>query len=162
NNQIGFTTNPEDGRSGMYCTAVARMLQSPIFHVNGEDPEAVAQCVFLAMDFRKTFRRDVVIDMYCYRKYGHNEGDEPEYTHPLLYKQIKQHVPVRESYLKKVLSLGSVTREESEQIAIDRRDALERELKAAREHEVRPPSVLRGLWAGYQGGPDKDVPEVET
>ena len=86
NNQIGFTTSPDEGKSSVYATDVAKMLQIPIFHVNGEDPEAVAQVVRLAMDFRKTFQRDVVIDMYSYRRLGHNEGDEPFFTQPVLYQ----------------------------------------------------------------------------
>ncbi|MGB0769091.1 MAG: thiamine pyrophosphate-dependent enzyme, partial [Phycisphaeraceae bacterium] len=90
NNQIGFTTGPDDSRSTQYCTDVAKMLQSPIFHVNGESPEAVSQVVKLAMAFRQQFKRDVVIDMYCYRKYGHNEGDDPSFTQPMMYRQIKR------------------------------------------------------------------------
>ncbi len=90
NNQIGFTTLPEEGRSTPYATDVARMLQVPIFHVNGEDPEAVAQVVRLALEFRRQFQRDVVIDIYCYRRHGHNEGDEPAFTQPQLYREIAQ------------------------------------------------------------------------
>ena len=88
NNQVGFTTDPEDGRSTRYCTDVAKMLQVPIFHVNGEDPEAVAQVVSLALDFRREWRRDVIIDMYCYRRRGHNETDEPAFTQPMMYQAI--------------------------------------------------------------------------
>ena len=89
------------------------MLQIPIFHVNGEDPEAVAQVVRLAMDFRRTFRRDVVIDMYCYRRRGHNESDEPSFTQPLLYRQIDQRKSVRDGYLEHLLKLGELTRDEA-------------------------------------------------
>ncbi len=89
NNQIGFVTPPEEGRSTTYATDVAKMLQIPIFHVNGEDAEAVAQVVRLAMDFRLEFKRDVVIDMYCYRRRGHNEGEEPSFTQPLMYRAIE-------------------------------------------------------------------------
>jgi 2-oxoglutarate dehydrogenase E1 component len=88
NNQIGFTTGPEQGRSTAYATDVFKMLQVPIFHVNGEDPEAVAQCVRLSLDFRQQYRRDVIIDMYGYRRLGHNEADEPSFTQPLLYQAI--------------------------------------------------------------------------
>ncbi|MCC6489310.1 MAG: 2-oxoglutarate dehydrogenase E1 component, partial [Candidatus Hydrogenedentes bacterium] len=163
NNQIGFTTNPSEGRSSVYATDVAKMLQSPIFHVNGEDPEAVATVVNLAMDFRRSFRRDVVIDMYCYRRRGHNEGDEPAFTQPVLYRAIEKRKPVREGYLEHLLTLGGVTRAEAEEIAVRRREILEEELAAARREEpLRAPSVLRGLWSNYKGGPDRDVPEVDT
>ena len=117
NNQIGFTTPPKDSRSTQYCTDVAKMLQSPIFHVDGEDPEAVAQVVNLAMDFRKTFKRDVFIDMYCYRKRGHNEGDEPSFTQPLLYKEIaKRASAVRDNYMNHLLKMGGMTREQADEI----------------------------------------------
>src|SRR4029077_9521722 len=105
NNQIGFTTPPAEGRSSAYATDVAKMLQIPIFHVNGEDPEAVAQVVRLALDFRREFQRDVVIDMYSYHARGHNEGDEPLFTQPELYRAIKQRKPVREGYLEHLLKL---------------------------------------------------------
>jgi 2-oxoglutarate dehydrogenase E1 component len=108
NNQVGFTTSPGQATSSPYCTDVARMLQIPIFHVNGEDPEAVAQVVRLAMDFRRTFRRDVVIDMYCYRRLGHSEGDEPSFTQPLLYKAIADRQTTREGYLAHLLKLEGV------------------------------------------------------
>ena len=106
NNQIGFTTGPSEARSSTYATDVAKMLQIPIFHVNGEDPEAVAQVVTLAMDFRSTFGRDVVIDMYGYRRHGHNEGDEPMFTQPLMYKAIGAHRSVKEVYAAKLEAEG--------------------------------------------------------
>ncbi len=117
NNQIGFTTSPAEGRSSTYATDVAKMLQIPIFHVNGEDPEAVAQVVRLAMDFRREFQRDVVIDMYCYRRRGHNEGDEPAFTQPVLYRAIEQRTSVRDGYLDHLLKLGDITRDEADRIA---------------------------------------------
>src|SRR5690606_22174061 len=114
NNQIGFTTPPEQGRSSIYASGIGKMLQIPIFHVNGEDPEAVAQVIRVGMDFRNTFKRDVVIDMYGYRKLGHNEGDEPSFTQPLLYKAIAKRKSVREAYLEHLLTQGDVTKEEAD------------------------------------------------
>ena len=163
NNQIGFSTSPEEGRSNTYATTVAKMLQVPIFHVNGEDPEAVAQAVRLALDFRREYQRDAVIDMYCYRKYGHNEGDEPSFTQPLMYKAIRAMENVRESYLKRLLKLGGTTRGMADNIAKARRQLLEREYEAARSPDFKQPSRERtGWWADYQGGPDADVPELRT
>lgn len=166
NNQIGFTTNPEDARSGAYATGMAKILQVPIFHVNGENPEAVAQVVQLAMDFRKTFRRDVIIDMWCYRKRGHNEGDEPSFTQPLMYKAIKQKKSVRDSYLDNLLKLGGITKEEADEIAAKRRAHLEEELANVRREDKTPktdrPSLLGRIWSNYRGGPENQVPEVKT
>jgi 2-oxoglutarate dehydrogenase E1 component len=133
NNQIGFTTGPSESRSTQYATDVAKMLQIPIFHVNGEDPEAVAQVVRLAMDFRHEFKRDVVIDMYGYRRLGHNESDEPTFTQPVLYRAIAQRKPVFEGYLDHLLKLGEVTREEADDIAAKRREALEKELSQSQK-----------------------------
>ncbi len=163
NNQIGFTTPPSQGRSTTYATDVAKMLQIPIFHVNGEDPEAVAQVVRLAMDFRDTFLRDVVIDMYGYRRYGHNETDEPAFTQPLLYRAIAERKSVRDGYLEHLLGLGGVTREEADHIAVERREHLERELGAARRPDYkRSQDWLGGFWQGYRGGPEADIAEVDT
>lgn len=163
NNQIGFTTSPSEAKSSVYATDVAKMLQIPIFHVNGEDPEAVAQVVRLAMDFRRTFKRDVVVDMYCYRRLGHNEGDEPFFTQPLLYKAIKQRKPVREGYLDHLLKLQGVTSAEADDIAVGRHEHLEGELSQATSGGYKVPSEThRGIWSGYVGGPDKDVAEVDT
>jgi 2-oxoglutarate dehydrogenase E1 component len=163
NNQIGFTTPPSQGRSTTYATDVAKMLQIPIFHVNGEDPEAVAQVVRLAMDFRDEFLRDVVIDMYGYRRYGHNETDEPAFTQPLLYRAIQQRKGVRDGYLEHLLKLGGVTAEEADHISVERREHLERELsEASREDYVRVQDWLGGYWKGYRGGPESNVPDVNT
>ena len=178
NNQIGFTTTSNQGRSTTYASDVAKMLQSPIFHVNGEDPEAVAQVVNLAMEFRHTYRRDVIIDMYCFRRRGHNEGDEPAFTQPLMYKDIKKRRGVREGYLKHLLKLGGVTKQEADIIAELRHVDLEQELYVARQNPderpdtlpqqsgpdtaQRPTNILRGVWSNYAGGPEAGVPEVDT
>lgn len=163
NNQIGFTTSPKDGRSTTYASDVARMLQIPIFHVNGEDPEAVAAVVNLALEFRREFKRDVVIDMYGYRRRGHNEGDEPSFTQPLLYKIIQRRKSVREGYLDHLLKLGGVTREEADRIAARRTEELETAFSAAKKKDYR--KSLEGssrVWIGYVGGPESEVNDVET
>jgi 2-oxoglutarate dehydrogenase E1 component len=163
NNQLGFTTLPAEGRSSVYCTDVAKMLQTPIFHVNGEDPEAVAQVVRLGMEFRATFQRDVFIDMYCYRRRGHNEGDEPAFTQPLLYQAIENRKPVREAYLERLLKLGEITQEEADQIGTKRREQLQTDLDKARS---RGPSQRlpagEGLWWGFVGGSESAATDVET
>lgn len=153
NNQLGFTTSPEDARSSPYATDIAKMLQIPIFHVNGEDPEAVAQVVRLAMDFRFEFKRDVVINMYGYRRLGHNEGDEPTFTQPVLYRTIAKRKSVREGYLDHLLKLGGITRDEADLIAARRREVLEKELSESQSGKPPPPAEqLRGVWARYRGG----------
>ncbi len=163
NNQIGFTTPPAEARSSTYATDIAKMLQVPIFHVNGEDPDAVTQVVRLAMDFRETFGQDVVIDMYGYRRHGHNESDEPAFTQPLLYKAIAERSSVRDSYLENLLKLGQVGREEADRIAVERRDHLERELSEARKADYVPShDWLTGIWSGYVGGHEHDLPPVDT
>jgi 2-oxoglutarate dehydrogenase E1 component len=163
NNQIGFTTPPEESRSCAYCTDVAKMLQSPLFHVNGEDPEAVAQVVQLAIDFRREFKRDVVIDMYCYRRRGHNEVDEPSFTQPIWYKTISKTKNVREGYIDYLLKMDGISRVEADAIAARRREQLEKDLLVARAPENKPkrePWV--GSWSGYGGGPESTADEVNT
>jgi 2-oxoglutarate dehydrogenase E1 component len=163
NNQIGFTTRPSEARSSTYCTDVAKMLQIPIFHVNGEDPEAVAQVIRLGLDFRRSFRRDVVIDMYGYRRRGHNEGDEPSFTDPLLYQAIARRKPVAAGYLDHLLALGGISREEADEIARVRRAKLEEELGLARSRTFVASSDTQGqAWRGYRGGSEASVPRVET
>jgi 2-oxoglutarate dehydrogenase E1 component len=157
NNQIGFTTEPMEGRSSTYCTDVFKMLQSPIFHVNGEDPEAVAQVVSVAMDFRRTFRRDVVIDMYAYRKLGHNEGDEPRFTQPLVYEAIDRKKSVRESYLERLIEMGDISRQEADSISEVRNTKLALEFEATKKEQfVSDQQTLGGHWAGYFGGPEPE------
>ncbi len=163
NNQVGFTTDPQDGRSTTYATDVARMLQCPILHVNGEDPEAVAQTIRLAMDFRKTWRSDVIVDMYAYRRRGHNEGDEPSFTQPRMYETIRARKTVREGYLDHLLQLGGVTRADADAIEEQCRAQLEVELDASKSKDyVYQSSALGPAWKPYKGGRDADVPEVPT
>ncbi len=162
NNQIGFTTGPSEGRSTTYATDVAKMLQIPIFHVNGEDPEAVAQVIRLAMDFRRQFQRDVVIDMYCYRRRGHNEADEPQFTQPLLYQAIEQRKNVREGYLDHLLKLGGIDQDAADHIVAELRNQLEQELTVAKSEEFVHRPDLAGFWAFYIGGREREAAEVET
>jgi 2-oxoglutarate dehydrogenase E1 component len=170
NNQIGFTTPPDEGRSTRYCTDVARMLQVPIFHVNGEDPEAVAQTVLLAMEFRRTFRSDVVIDMWCYRLRGHNEGDEPAFTQPLMVEAIRARKPVAEAYLERLLGHGGVTREEAASMTRACEEALDAERELARsdaplpatDAKGGPPPAAGGPWEPYVGGREDSVEDTPT
>ena len=163
NNQIGFTTDPIQGRSTAYCTDVAKMLQIPIFHVNGEDPEAVAQCVQLAIDFRREFKQDVVIDMLCYRLRGHNEQDEPEFTQPIMYREIRARKNVAESYYEHLSKMGGVSQDEADELISRTRQQLESELEVAKSAEyVHKWDMLHGVWSGYKGGQENSVPDVET
>ncbi len=161
NNQIGFTTLPQEYRSSVYSTSVARMLRAPIFHVNGEDPEAVAQVVRLSLDFQREFRNDVFIDMYGYRRRGHNETDEPSFTQPVLYRQIEKRTGVHEHYRDHLLKLNGITAEEAGQISRKRHDKLEKLLEAARKGKCEVTAKKCGVWQGYTGGMEPRD-EVET
>ena len=150
NNQIGFTTPPRQGRFTPYCTDMAKAIQAPIFHVNGDDPEAVVQVAQIAIEFRQKFKGDVIIDLWCYRRHGHNEQDEPSFTQPLMYKAIAQHPSVRALYAKKLLDEGVITESEAEQA---KQTVLAR-LTSARElaREVRPRLKVpkfSGVWTGF-------------
>jgi len=164
NNQIGFTTCPDEARSTGYATDIAKILSCPIFHVNGDDPEAVAWVIQLSMEYRKQFRRDVVIDMYCYRRWGHNEGDEPSFTQPLLYQAIKNQKTARDQYAQRLLEQGQVTVESVRKSAADFRDMLDRELEAAGKENSSVDAIepSRGVWADYHGGLEADADEPAT
>ncbi len=116
NNQVGYTTSPEQSRSGQYATEVAKMVQAPIFHVNGDDPEAVVRAARWAFDYRQAFHKDVVIDMICYRRQGHNEGDEPSYTQPVMYRRIDAHPGVRQLYVDTLVRRGDITPEQAQEV----------------------------------------------
>jgi 2-oxoglutarate dehydrogenase E1 component len=151
NNQIGFTTTPAEARSTLYCSDVAKMIQVPIFHVNGDDPEAVVHCIKLAMAYRQRFHEDVVIDMVCYRRHGHNEGDEPSFTQPLLYEKIRKKESVRRIYTDELLAQGVLQEGDVERIEEDLGGQLERALAGI---ETRPPGPdepydPRGPWQGF-------------
>ena len=163
NNQIGFTTNPEDARSTRYCTDITRMLRCPVFHVNGEDPEAVAQVAHLAAEYRQRFHRDVVIDLFCYRKYGHNEGDEPRFTQPTMYAAIDKKRTVRQVYTEKLVETGKVSRKQAEDIENEERAALETALEEARAGDFQlHPSAMLGVWSEFRGGADRETPTPDT
>lgn len=135
NNQIGFTTSdPLDSRSTLYCTDVSKMVQAPIFHVNGDDPEAVAMAAQIAMDYRMEFNKDVVIDLICYRKHGHSEADEPAATQPIMYQHIRNHPGVRKIYTDKLVSEGVLSAGEAEEIAVKYVDALENNFVVSRPY----------------------------
>lgn len=154
NNQIGFTTLPSEARSSRYASDVAKMIPMPIFHVNGEDPAAVAFVVDVALDFRRTFHRDVLVDLYCYRKLGHNEGDEPEFTQPLLYRQrIHGRQPLRDRYGEQLIQAGHLSAQQSEALLREYRETLEQEYALAQRGDVSGPSFTLGdVWRGYRVG----------
>jgi len=163
NNQVGFTTDPHDSRSSIYATAIAQMLDIPIFHVNGDDPEACVHVARLAAEYRQTFHSDVVIDLICYRRYGHNEGDDPSFTQPAMYDLIRKHPTVRTLYAKALAEQGRISAEDSE--AIKQRCLQEFDaalVRARQESQFKEPSALEGLWKPYQGGSVKNVPQVAT
>jgi 2-oxoglutarate dehydrogenase E1 component len=164
NNQVGFTTSPKDSRSTPYCTDIGRMFHIPIFHVNGEDPEAVVHVTRLATEWRMTWKTDVIIDMYCFRKHGHNEGDEPTYTQPEMYRVVATKKPVRELYASALATRGSVTAQRAEGIRAEKRGALEAGLTTARKPDFEHEGInsMRGLWSRFKGGRDGDIPQVDT
>jgi 2-oxoglutarate dehydrogenase E1 component len=144
NNQLGFTTAPEHARSSTYATDVAKMIQAPIFHVNGDDPEACIRVARLAYAFRQTFHKDVVIDMVCYRRHGHNEGDDPSYTQPLMYKLIEERRSVRKLYTESLVKRGELSLEEAEQSLDDFQHRLQAALDETRQSAPpSPPKVAR-------------------
>ena len=144
NNQVGFTTSPGSSRSSLYCTDVARMVQAPIFHVNGDDPEACIRVARLAFEYRQAFNKDVVIDLVCYRRRGHNEGDDPSYTQPLMYDLIEQKRSVRKLYTESLIGRGDITIEEAEQALKDYQQQLERVFTEVREAKGQPGRVDHG------------------
>ena len=139
NNQVGFTTTAESARSSYYCTDVAKMIQAPIFHVNGDDPEACARVARLALAYRNQFHKDVVIDMWCYRRQGHNEADDPSYTQPEMYRRIKGHRSVRKCFVESLVKRGDITLEEAEQAMDEFRAKLQKALEETRDHAADEP-----------------------
>ncbi|MDT0200976.1 multifunctional oxoglutarate decarboxylase/oxoglutarate dehydrogenase thiamine pyrophosphate-binding subunit/dihydrolipoyllysine-residue succinyltransferase subunit [Nocardioides sp. AE5] len=157
NNQVGFTTSPGSSRSSLYATDVARMVQAPIFHVNGDDPEACIRVARLAFEYRQAFSKDVVIDLVCYRRRGHNEGDDPSYTQPLMYDLIEQKRSVRKLYTESLIGRGDITIEEAEQVLRDYQQQLERVFT-----EVREATSVPDQWTTVPDYPEKPAGEAVT
>ncbi len=159
NNQIGFTTNPLDARSTLYCTDIAKMVQAPILHVNGDDPEAVVLAAQIALDYRYQFKSDIVIDIVCYRRHGHNEGDEPMVTQPVMYRKITTHPNVLQRYRERLVADGVLSDQDVDDQIHDYRECLEK----VRRNKDRPPPAapnsLQGRWQGYvrEGAPEPDT-----
>ena len=160
NNQIGFTTDPAYSRSSPYPTAVAKKVMAPIFHVNCDDVESVVHACRLAIEFRQKFKSDVVLDLICYRRFGHNEGDEPSFTQPLMYQKIKNHPTTRKIYGDKLVAEGTMTAEEA-QAVIDKNTAyLDEEFTAGTSYRPDKADWLEGQWAGFRQGDDENVQGV--
>lgn len=156
NNQIGFTTQPRFSRSGPYPTDVAKMLSAPIFHVNGDDPESVVHVARIATEFRQTFKKDVVIDMFCYRRHGHNEGDEPAFTQPIMYKKIKGHKTTRAQYGAQLVSEGVLDDAEAQQMVDEFYSYLEEAFEATKSYKPSKADYLEGAWSDMKLASSKD------
>ena len=155
NNQIGFTTAPRFARSSPYPSDLAKMVQAPIFHVNGDDPEAVVHCAKIATEFRQKFKRDVVIDMVCYRRFGHNEGDEPSFTQPLMYKKIKTHPTTLQIYGKKLLNEGLISNNDLNLMQKKFRNFLDNEFSGAKDYKIKM-KWFDGVWSRFKPEIGKD------
>jgi len=162
NNQVGFTTLPQDSRSGSYATNVARMLDIPVFHVNGECLESVAQASRLAVEFRARFQRDVFIDLYCFRKYGHNEGDEPRFTQPVMYRRIDPRPSPRVACARELTAAGVLSDADVQAMVDSRKAALESEYEATRQGAQPKAGPASELWSRFRGGRDDETPDVKT
>ncbi|WP_338693572.1 2-oxoglutarate dehydrogenase E1 component [Bradyrhizobium sp. 26S5] len=156
NNQIGFTTYPRYSRSSPYPSDVAKMIDAPIFHVNGDDPEAVVFAAKVAIEFRQKFHKPVVIDMFCYRRHGHNEGDEPAFTQPVMYKRIASHPSTLEIYAKRLVADGVLTEGEVEKAKADWRARLDAELEAGAGYKPNKADWLDGKWAGFKSADQEE------
>ncbi|HKS18743.1 MAG TPA: thiamine pyrophosphate-dependent enzyme, partial [Bradyrhizobium sp.] len=150
NNQIGFTTYPRYSRSSPYPSDVAKMIDAPIFHVNGDDPEAVVFAAKVAIEFRQKFHKPVVIDMFCYRRHGHNEGDEPAFTQPVMYKKIAAHPSTLEIYARRLIADGVMTQGEVDKAKADWRARLDAEFEAGSGYKPNKADWLDGKWAGFK------------
>jgi 2-oxoglutarate dehydrogenase E1 component len=162
NNQIGFTTNPESGHKSPYPTDIAHMIQSPIFHVNGDDPEAIVNAAILAAEYRATFKQDVVIDIWCYRKHGHNEGDEPRWTQPKMYAVIDSKETPREIYAEQLIREGVLNESEFNSMKDAFYERLDKAFSKANDYKPEKADTLEGKWTGITRPEDEYKPKIET
>ncbi|MDX8467820.1 2-oxoglutarate dehydrogenase E1 component [Mesorhizobium sp. VK23B] len=156
NNQIGFTTNPRFSRSSPYPSDVAKMIEAPIFHVNGDDPEAVVHAAKVATEFRMKFHKPVVVDMFCYRRFGHNEGDEPAFTQPIMYRNIRSHKTVVQVYADRLIAEGHITQAEVDKMRADWRAHLEAEFEVGQSYKPNKADWLDGAWSGLRTADNQD------
>jgi 2-oxoglutarate dehydrogenase E1 component len=156
NNQIGFTTAPSAGRSSPYPSDVAKGVQAPIFHVNGDDPEAVVEVARVAVEFRQQFKKDVVVDLFCYRRHGHNETDEPAFTQPLMYRAIARRPTARQIYAERLIETQVLRKDEADAMASRFIAELEMQFEAAKSYRPNKADWLEGAWAGIEQAPDDD------
>ncbi|MCP2678948.1 2-oxoglutarate dehydrogenase E1 component [Maricaulaceae bacterium NA33B04] len=161
NNQIGFTTNPKDSRSSPYPSDVSLMVQAPIFHVNGDDPEAVTYATKIATEYRQKFSKDVVVDMFCYRRFGHNEGDDPSFTQPIMYKAIAKHPTTLKLYGDRLIAEGLCTQDDIDRWAKEFDEFLDAEFEAGKEYKASRIDWLDGVWSGL-GLPEEDDRRGQT
>jgi 2-oxoglutarate dehydrogenase E1 component len=159
NNQVGFTTNYKDARSGTYCTDVAKITSSPVFHVNGDDAEAVVYAINLAVEYRQKYKTDVFIDLLCYRRFGHNEADEPKFTQPLLYKAIEKHANPKEVYAKKLIEEGTIDAAYAKEVEKEFRAYLQTQLDASKATESIEDEVpmFGGAWKGLHPAKKNEI-----
>jgi len=155
NNQIGFTTSPRFARSSPYPSDVAKMVEAPILHVNGDDPEAVVHCAKIAVEFRQKFNRDIVIDIICYRRFGHNEGDEPSFTQPMMYQKIKKHPSTLYVYAEKLIKEGTISKEEFTDMKTNFKNLLDEQFKTAKEYKPKL-EWFEGIWSRFKPQRGKD------
>jgi 2-oxoglutarate dehydrogenase E1 component len=162
NNQIGFTTNPSQSRSSPYSSDMGKIVQAPMFHVNGDDPEAVVHVARIATEFRHEFRKDVVVDIWCYRRFGHNEGDEPAFTQPLMYKQIAQQPSTRKIYAEKLIRDGEMTEDQTHGVVRGVRERLEQDFEAASSFKPNKADWLDGKWSHLTVAPTSEERRGKT
>ena len=158
NNQIGFTTSPAQARTSPYPSEVAKIIQAPVFHVNGDDPEAVVRVCQIAADYRQQFKADVVVDIFCYRRHGHNEGDEPAFTQPAMYRAIRERPTTRQIYTERLVAEGVLTATDAERMMAGFRAKLEAELEASKSYRPNKADWLEGDWADIEAAPRDERP----